>query len=159
MSQKERDKKCFVIEGKYITDCKSVKLSRINLQAFKNSKLFSNYHPCGQPFSFSCDPRTLSRVAIPLSPAQQIQGPISTLICLHVLTPPCPSPLKELGRGHHPWRAHGACLTLAEPHPALEMESSSYASCRRRWKGWRDGARTWRERQRRTNCLKRVSLG
>lgn len=103
--------------------------------------------------------RTLSRVAIPLSPAQQTRGPTSTHTCLHGPTPLCQSPLRELGRGRRPWRARGACPTRAEPRPAWEMESSSYASCRLRWRGWRAGARTWRERQRRTNCQRRVSLG
>lgn len=113
---------------------------------------------CVQRFVL-CYSRTLSRVAIPLSHAKQTHGPTSTHICLHVPTHLCQSPLRELGRGHHRWRARGACLTQAEPRPAWEMESSSYASCRLRWRGWRAGARTWRERRRRTNCQRRVSLG
>ena len=64
----------------------------------------------------SCCPRTLSRVATPLSPAQQTHGPTHT--CLHDPTPLCPSPLREPGRGRRPWRAPGACPTRAEPHPA-----------------------------------------
>ncbi len=70
-------------------------------------------------------------------------------------TPLCPWPLSvewEAGA-----RARGANLIRAEPRPAYEMESSSSGSCRQKWRGWRDGARTWRERQRQMNCLKRVS--
>lgn len=111
------------------------------------------------PTVFLCHHRTYSRVAIPRRTAQGTRGPTSTHTCLHDPTPLCPSPLRERGRGRRHWRAPGACPTLAAPRPAWETESSSYASCRQRWRGWRAGARTWSERQRRTNCQRKVSLG
>lgn len=99
--------------------------------------------------------RILSRVATPQR--QTTCGATSTPICLRALTHLCQWPRRELGRVRRPWRARGACLTRGEPRPAWGTGSSSYASCRQRWSGWRGGARTWRGRRKRMTCRRRVS--
>lgn len=103
--------------------------------------------------------RTLYRAATPPKPAKRTPVPTSTHTCLHAPTPLCQSPRRGPGQGHHPWRARGAFPTLAGHLPAWETGSSSCASCRPRWRGWRAGARTWKEKQKTTSCQKRVSLG
>lgn len=132
---------------------------RKNKSQLQIAKRWSSLMTTGWFWYFMMDgySRTLSRVATPLRAAQQTHGATSTLTCPHVPTLHCPSPLSGRGRRHHPWRVPAACPTPAEPRPAWEMANSFYDSCRQRWRGWRAGARQWRERQRRTSCQRKVS--
>ncbi|KAI1901833.1 hypothetical protein AGOR_G00038460 [Albula goreensis] len=80
-------------------------------------------------------------------------------------TEPCAADPRVRTHSPLPWPPSGAgqrdpaaCPTPAVPPPASAMASSSCDYSRQKWKGWRAGARIWKEKRRRMTCQRRVIL-